>query len=149
MDQEMLKKKAEEVLEQGKGKAAAILEDGGKMDELLDKLEEKLKEVPQAGVYLAEVPLMASMVKDYVQKDYRNAPLGTMLAIVAAFLYLVSPKDIIPDNVPVLGLVDDAAVITACIALTKSDLADYSKWKEAKKAAKEETAAAPEAPAEA
>ncbi|MCQ2547361.1 MAG: DUF1232 domain-containing protein [Clostridia bacterium] len=149
MDQEMLKQKAEEVLEQGKGKAAAILEDGGKMDELLDKLEAKLKEVPQAGVYLAEVPLMISLLKDYVQKDYRNAPLGTMLAIVAAGLYLVSPKDIIPDNVPVLGLVDDAAVITACIALTKSDLTEYSKWKEAKKASGAETAAEPEAPAEA
>lgn len=145
MDQDMLKQKAEEVLSQGKGKAAEILEDGGKMDEFLDKLEAKLKEVPQAGVYLAEVPLMVSLIKDFAQKDYKNAPLGSILAIIAAFLYLISPKDLIPDTVPVLGLVDDAAVITACIALTKSDLEDYSKWKEAKKAAGQ----AAKAPAEA
>lgn len=135
MDQEMLKKKAEEVLEQGKGKASEILEDGGKMDQLLDKLEEKLKEVPKAGIYLSEVPLMISLVKDYAQKDYKDAPVGSILAIIAALLYLVNPKDIIPDTVPVLGLVDDAAVFAVCIALTKSDLAEYSKWKDAKAAA--------------
>ncbi|MDO4175848.1 MAG: DUF1232 domain-containing protein [Bacillota bacterium] len=141
MDKEMLKQKAEEFLAANKGKAAAILEDGGKLDELLDKLEAKLREIPKAGEYLAEVPLMISMVKDYAQKDYPDVPLGTILAIIAAFLYLVNPKDIVPDNVPVVGLVDDAAVITACIALTKSDLGEYSKWKDAKKAAAKEATA--------
>ena len=56
--------------------------------------------------------------------------------IVAALLYLVNPKDIIPDKYIGVGLIDDAAVIAACIALTKGDLAAYDAWKDAKAEAK-------------
>ena len=129
MDNEEIKAKAEEMLKQGKTKAEVFLEDGGKMDELLDKVEAKLASVPNAGEYLAEVPRMISLLKDRAQKDYTEAPAKTLVLIVAALLYLVNPKDIIPDKFLGVGLIDDAAVIAACIALTKKDLDTYAAWK--------------------
>ena len=41
---------------------------------------------------------------------------------LAALVYLVSPLDVCPDAIPVLGLADDAAVILAAIAKVYNDL---------------------------
>lgn len=132
MNTEDIKKQADDILASGKEKAAAFLEDGGKMDQLLEQVEEKLETVPKAGVYLAEVPRMIALLKDYIQKDYTEVPKSTLIMIVAALLYLVNPKDIIPDKYIGVGLIDDAAVVAACIALTKKELDAYDAWKEAK-----------------
>ena len=136
MSTDDLKAKAEAILDGGKEKAASILEDGGKMDQLLEQVEAKLETVPKAGTYLADVPRMIALLKDYIQKDYTDAPKKSLIFIVAALLYLINPKDIIPDTVLGVGLIDDAAVIAACIALTKKDLDAYDAWKDAKAAAK-------------
>ncbi|MGX8774810.1 MAG: YkvA family protein [Bacillota bacterium] len=132
MNTDDLRKQAEGILEGSKDKAAAFLEDGGKMDQLLDQVEEKLATVPKAGVYLAEVPRMIALLKDYIQKDYTEVPKKSLIFIVAALLYLVNPKDIIPDKFLGVGLIDDAAVVAACIALTRADLDAYDAWKDAK-----------------
>ena len=132
MNTEDIKKQAEGILSGSKEKAAAFLEDGGKMDQLLDQVEAKLETVPKAGVYLAEVPRMIALLKDYIQKDYTEVPKSALIMIVAALLYLVNPKDIIPDKYIGVGLIDDAAVVAACIALTKKELDAYDAWKEAK-----------------
>jgi uncharacterized membrane protein YkvA (DUF1232 family) len=46
-------------------------------------------------------------------------------ALIAAFGYLVSPIDIIPDIVPVLGLSDDVAVITLAVRFCKPEIERY------------------------
>lgn len=48
--------------------------------------------------------------------------LGYKTLVVAALLYLMSPLDLIPDFLPVLGWVDDIAVLTAVIPLLKQKL---------------------------
>ena len=132
MNTDDLKKQAMDILDGGKEKASAFLEDGGKMDELLEQVETKLATVPKAGEWLAEVPRMIALLKDYIQKEYQDVPKTSLIMIVAALLYLVNPKDIIPDKYLGLGLIDDAAVMAACIALTKKDLDTYDAWKDAK-----------------
>ena len=134
MNMEDLKKQAEEILEGGKDKAAAILEDGGKMDQLLQQVEDKLETVPGAGEYLVELPRMISLLKDHMQKDYTQAETKTLILIVVALLYLINPKDLIPDKYLGVGLIDDAAIIAACIALTKTDLDAYDAWRDARSA---------------
>ena len=135
MNTEDLKNQAEGILEGSKEKAASFLEDGGKMDQLLEQVEAKLETVPKAGIYLAEVPRMIALLKDYIQKDYTDTPKKSLIFIVAALLYLINPKDIIPDKYIGVGLLDDAAVVAACIALTKKDLDAYDALKDAKAAA--------------
>ena len=143
MNKEELRKQAEEILAGSKDTANAFLEDGGKMDQLLEDVEAKLETVPQAGEYLAAVPRMIALLKDYIQKDYTEFPKKSLLIIVGALLYLINPKDLIPDKYIGVGLLDDAAVIAAAIAIVKGDLDKYDAWKDAKAAAPEE--AVPEA----
>ena len=52
--------------------------------------------------------------------------------MLCALLYLLSGKDLIPDSKPVIGMVDDVAVITAAFMLNGPELDAYAKWREEK-----------------
>lgn len=45
-----------------------------------------------------------------------RTPIEAKLIAIAALIYLISPVDIIPDIIPGIGFVDDAAAITAAVA---------------------------------
>lgn len=57
-------------------------------------------------------------------------PIGSIIAITSALIYFVSPIDILPDGLPVVGLIDDAIVIAVCLKLVESDVDEYAKWRE-------------------
>ena len=80
---------------------------------------------------MAAVPGMISLVKSYVKKEYTELPIGSIVAIISALLYFVSPIDIIPDTIPGVGHLDDTAVIAACLLLVGSDVEEYLAWREA------------------
>lgn len=117
--------------ELGKGfkDAEKLLDDTDKLEELFQKLEHKLKVIPKVGNKLAIAASMASMVKSYVEKEYTEVPLGTIIAAISAIAYVVSPIDLIPDSIPVAGHLDDAGVVAVCLKLIESDLTDYIKWR--------------------
>ena len=47
--------------------------------------------------------------------------------------YLVSPLDIIPDFLPIVGFVDDATVFALVVSSFQSDLNAYKEWKKNQK----------------
>jgi len=81
--------------------------------------------------YWEDVRTFFGMVQDYVSGKYRTVPFGTIAAIVGAIAYLVSPIDVIPDVIPVFGLLDDAAVLGLCMKFVHSDVEEYRRWKAA------------------
>lgn len=116
-------------LKKGYKNAEKLLEDNDKMEKFLQKLEKKLKVIPIAGDTLAIVPIMISLIKNYIKKEYTDIPLGSIIAIISALTYWLSPIDLIPDAIPVIGQLDDAGVIIACLKLVSSDVEDYQKWR--------------------
>ena len=122
-----------EQIDKNKGKAEKLLKDKKKMEDFLERLERKLSLIPVAGKYLADVPVLISLVKAYIDKEYTEIPLGSIIAIVGGLIYVLSPIDIIPDTIPVAGYLDDAAVIAGVIKLVHDDLTEYRAWKEEKK----------------
>lgn len=72
---------------------------------------------------------MWSMVKDYWNKKYPDVPFGTIAAIVTALLYFVSPIDVIPDFIPVVGYIDDAFIVTLALKMVSKDIEKYRNWK--------------------
>jgi len=81
------------------------------------------------GRFLGDVRTIIAMLKDYWNKSYRELPWWTIAAATTALLYVLNPMDIVPDFIPVIGLLDDAAVVSACVFLLERDLSRYRSWK--------------------
>lgn len=79
--------------------------------------------------FINDLKLLMSLLRDYWSGKYREIPWGSIAAIVAALLYVLSPLDFIPDVIPVIGFMDDALVMSLCLNMIASDLEDYKTWK--------------------
>ena len=78
---------------------------------------------------MADIKILFSMIGDYWDGTYREIPWTTVASAVAGLAYVLSPIDLIPDFIPVIGLVDDALVIGLVLAAIDSDLQSYVAWK--------------------
>jgi uncharacterized membrane protein YkvA (DUF1232 family) len=45
-------------------------------------------------------------------------------------LYFILPADLIPDFIPVIGYLDDLAVLTTIMNSLQKEISDYRIWKE-------------------
>ena len=117
-------------LDKKKGEAEDLLKDKDKMEQFLKRLEHKLGVVPVAGQYLSDIPILISLVRAYINKSYTQIPIGSIIAIVCALIYFLSPVDVIPDVIPALGYLDDAAVLGIAYKLVHDDIREYKEWRE-------------------
>jgi uncharacterized membrane protein YkvA (DUF1232 family) len=102
------------------------------VEKVLAKSEEIRKRFETGGPlgkFVDDFKLLIAVVKDYWSGRYRKIPFWTIAAIVAALLYVLNPLDLIPDFIPIVGQIDDAAVVAACLLLIRQDLQRYKKWK--------------------
>lgn len=76
--------------------------------------------------------IIFSLIKDWINGEYREIPNGSIIAIMIGLIYFVSPVDIIPDFIPGIGLLDDAIVLGLIIKQVKADLDKYKEWKQAR-----------------
>ncbi len=74
---------------------------------------------------------MISLIRDYFNGSYRRLPVNTLVWLVAALIYFVSPVDVIPDIIPVIGFLDDAGVIAMVFSNFNRDITAYKNWLEA------------------
>ena len=121
-------KKASEFYKENSAEAEEILKDEAKMEELIEKVDEVYKTVPASETALSYIPLMMSLVKDHVKKEYTKTSQASMVSVVVALMYFVSPLDLIPDTIPMAGYVDDAVVISGCLALIRDEIEEYIAW---------------------
>ena len=70
---------------------------------------------------LAKLDSMISMVND---RGFA-LPDEDRQRVLACLTYFANPKDIIPDNVPVLGYLDDAIMIELCVRELKHEIEAY------------------------
>jgi uncharacterized membrane protein YkvA (DUF1232 family) len=97
---------------------------------VLDKEEEILgKAHGPLEKFAHNIKLLFSVIKDYANGNYKEMPWTTIAAFVGALLYVFSPIDLIPDFIPVIGLLDDAAVLAMCLKAIERDLKIYERWK--------------------
>jgi uncharacterized membrane protein YkvA (DUF1232 family) len=70
-------------------------------------------------------------VKNWKSGSYREVPWNTVVLSTGAIIYFLTPVDLVPDVIPVLGLIDDIAVIRWVIGAIRSDLAKFRAWEQA------------------
>ena len=121
--------KAKAALGEFAGQAEQLLKDPSQVEALLQKLEERMKEIPTVGGALSRLPLMISMIRGYITREYTAVSPKVVVSMLAAVIYLLKGKDLIPDRVPLLGYADDLAVLGAAFYLSEAELQAYARWR--------------------
>lgn len=75
-----------------------------------------------------KVGLLVRMVRMYVAGEYRVLPWKTLTRIIAVLIYFLSPVDLIPDLLPVIGFTDDLALIVWLFNAIQDDLEAFREW---------------------
>ena len=120
---------AQEVLNKGIEEAESVISSPSKVDEILMQLEEKLKAVPVIGSTLSDLPLMIAMIKAWVKKEYTVVSPKVIACLVGAVIYLIKKKDLISDSIPIIGHVDDLAVLGLALKLSEKELKAFAEWR--------------------
>ena len=121
-----------EILNKATMEAQDFINNPSRLDQLLVNLENTLQKVPMIGESISELPTMISMVKSWIKKEY--AVSGKVLAtIVGAFLDVVKGKDLISDNIPVVGRADDIAVVGLALKFVEPEVKAYKSWRDGRR----------------
>jgi len=82
--------------------------------EILDAVREVLREIrnnePLPEFVSGRLPVIESMIEMLVDEEWK-LPADDREQILSAFAYFGDPEDILPDDVPVIGYLDDVIVI--------------------------------------
>ena len=121
-------KVGEELIKQGSPKMTE--KDLEKVVVKSDEIEKKFRARGPLQRFVDDGKLLISAVQDYWSGKYRKWPWGTMAAVVFTLIYVFNPFDLVPDVLPIIGEVDDAAVTAACLFLVERDLLAYREWRD-------------------
>jgi len=124
----MLNKPDEEFVKEG---AQKIIEKD--LEKVVNKSEEIKRKFSTKGPlarFIEDGQLLIAIVKDYWSRTYRQVPYGVIASIVFTLIYVLNPFDLVPDMLPLIGQLDDVAVMGACLILVEQDLQKYKDWKQ-------------------
>jgi uncharacterized membrane protein YkvA (DUF1232 family) len=121
-------KLGEELIKQGSPKMTE--KDIEKVVNKSDEIEKKFRSRGPLQRFIDDGKLLIAAVGDYWTGKYRKWPWGTVAAVVFTLIYVLNPFDLVPDVLPIIGEVDDAAVVAACLFLVERDLLAYQQWKD-------------------
>lgn len=138
-------------------KAKGYIEQPTRLKQLLTDAYKKASEKNEVGTLAHEawetLQTLFRLIKAAMAGEYTGVPTATVLAAVAVLIYFLSPIDVIPDFIPVLGLLDDVALVAWFSTTLKTELDKFHEWEltrpqlaEATPAAKSEEAATAETP---
>jgi len=81
------------------------------------------------GRLIGNFRLLYLLIKDYWKGEYREVSPWSILVFIAGIIYVISPIDIIPDFLPLVGQIDDALILVLCMYFLEKDLHKYKEWK--------------------
>ena len=89
----------------------------------------RLSLMPKMGEIPSLLQATPSMLRDCLKRKYRKTPWGTLTGGILSLLYILNPLDLIPEALPIIGIVDDTLVFGVFLALLSRDVKKYVLWK--------------------
>ena len=80
------------------------------------------------AMFRDQLGVVTRLVRAYASGEYRELPWKTLLRIIAVLIYFVSPIDILPDFLPIVGLSDDIALMLWLFSGIKDDIEKFRQW---------------------
>ena len=69
------------------------------------------------GKFAAQIPFAEEALTAYYCALDRRTPTHVRVALIGALIYFISPLDLFPDVLPIVGFTDDAAVLAGAFKL--------------------------------
>ncbi|WP_207434191.1 YkvA family protein [Sabulibacter ruber] len=106
-----------------------------RIKQLLNDAFRKATEKKDLGTIAGEVfenfSILLRMIKAAISGDYKGIPNNTIVMGVAVLIYFLSPIDLIPDWLPIIGLLDDASLLAWFMTTIKSEIDKFHAWEAA------------------
>lgn len=76
----------------------------------------------------SKVMILGRLLKFYATGEYRAIDLKNVVIIITAFVYFLSPLDLVPDFIPMLGFADDIALMTFVFNSVSEEIEKFETW---------------------
>jgi uncharacterized membrane protein YkvA (DUF1232 family) len=107
----------------GKRNLEKLVEKKGRVSRSMDAVPRQMHLVAN------QTELVLELIDDFRAGTYRDVSWGSMALLVGGLLYTVSPADVIPDAIPVLGSLDDLMVLAIVTRSANRQLRAYCRFK--------------------
>ncbi|MCU0341460.1 MAG: YkvA family protein [Spirosomaceae bacterium] len=116
--------------EKATGKAGRYIKNSSRLFQLLKDVLTKSKSLRGEGMdgVRDRLNLLVRMLRAYATGQYRTIPWKSLTRVAAVLLYFISPIDVLPDIIPVVGLTDDVALIMWLFSAISDDLEAFRQW---------------------
>ena len=78
--------------------------------------------------FISKIPVIYRMIKSIASKNGYKPEMMNVLLPGLVFVYLISPIDIIPDFIPVIGVLDDLALLAFAIPMLVKEAEKFVAW---------------------
>lgn len=80
------------------------------------------------AAFREQLSIVTRLLKAYASGEYRQLPWKSLIRIIAVLIYFVSPIDILPDFLPIVGLTDDIALMLWLFSGMGDDIEKFRQW---------------------
>ena len=112
--------------------AMRVINEQSQVKELLWQVSQKLQKINGSNKQINElmdlIQLFLRMIKKSLAGEYSAFSHKTLLSLVFGLLYFVTPMDVVPDFIPLLGFSDDLSIVYFIIKNFKSDIEAFKVW---------------------
>ncbi|MEQ3347295.1 YkvA family protein [Peptoniphilus senegalensis] len=109
--------------------ANQVFKNKNRLNSVIEESMSKTNKMDMFKKISRELRLAFGLVIDYSKGNYRDVKKIDILLIVAGFLYLLNPADIVPDFLLFFGFLDDLSVLTFIVKKLDKELEKYNDWK--------------------
>lgn len=124
------KKSVLDFFKKSENKASVLIKDKAKAKKTVEEAFSKASANQSSlGGTWQKLQLLYAISRDYLNGSYTEIPKRSIIAIIGGLIYFLSPIDIVPDFIPVVGFVDDVFVLNLVYKQLIKDLEKYKAWR--------------------
>jgi uncharacterized membrane protein YkvA (DUF1232 family) len=98
------------------------------LNETADKLADESSKDNKFKQLFSVALTLVRMVRSYITGDYRQIQTSTIISGLAVLLYVLSPIDLVPDFIPIVGFLDDLSLVSWFVGKFHGEIVRYRAW---------------------
>ena len=108
--------------------AGELVNENSRLRQVLDKVYHKMLKNASHSKLFERLKVIFRLVKAYAKGEYREVSPKSILLLTGGLLYFLMPVDLIPDFIPVTGLVDDLTLILWIYSSLEDEINRFEQW---------------------